>query len=61
MRSAHQGQYYKFTYSGGAIVKVIDPATYRVTGWPEGNTTFYNQAGQPIVYNQATKSWSLKK
>jgi hypothetical protein len=55
--SVHGGQYYKFTYSDGSTVKVIDPNTYRVTGWPETNTTFYNQSGQGIVYNPATKAW----
>lgn len=56
--SEHAGQYYKFSYSDGATVKVIDPATYRVTGWPETNTTFYNQAGNKIFYDAASKTWS---
>lgn len=56
--SVHEGQYYKFSYTDGSTVKVIDPSTYRVTGWPETNTTFYNQTGSRIVYNPATKNWS---
>lgn len=56
--SVHSGQYYKFSYTDGSTVKVIDPGTYRVTGWPETNTTFYNQTGSRIVYDPATKTWS---
>ncbi|MFS8048045.1 hypothetical protein [Rhizobium sp. BR 314] len=56
--SMHIGQYYKFSYSDGATVKVIDPATYKVTGWPETNTTFYNQAGNKISYDAASNTWS---
>ncbi|WFU05855.1 hypothetical protein QA648_22100 (plasmid) [Rhizobium sp. CB3171] len=56
--SEHAGQYYRFSYSDGATFKVIDPATYRVTGWPETNTTFYNQAGNKIFYDAASKTWS---
>jgi filamentous hemagglutinin len=56
--SVHGGQYYKFSYTDGSTVKVINPDTYRVTGWPENNTTFYNQAGNQIVYDPVTKTWS---
>ena len=57
-QSKHVGKYYKFTYNDGSKVKVIDPATYKTTGWPEGNTTFYNQTGNQILFNPVTKTWT---
>ncbi|WP_321851042.1 hypothetical protein [Burkholderia diffusa] len=56
--SVHGGQYYKFTYTDGSTVKVIDPSTYKVKGWPESNTTFYDQAGKPITRDPVGKKWS---
>jgi filamentous hemagglutinin len=58
-QSSHGGQYYKFTYSDGTELKVIDPATYRVLGWPEngGRTTFVNPGGMTITYDPALKTW----
>lgn len=58
--SVHSGQYYKFSYSDRLTVKVIDPNTYRVTGWPENNTKFYNQSGDGIVYDPISKVWGLE-
>ncbi|WP_207921042.1 hypothetical protein, partial [Burkholderia pyrrocinia] len=56
--SVHGGQYYKFTYTDGSTVKVIDPSTYKVTGWPESNTTFYDQAGKKINFDPVSRKWS---
>jgi Hemagglutinin repeat len=58
-QSSHGGQYYKFTYVDGAELKVIDPATYRVLGWPEngGKTTFQNPSGKVITYDPVSKTW----
>jgi hypothetical protein len=58
-QSSHGGQYYKFTYADGAELKVIDPATYRVLGWPEngGKTTFQNTSGKVITYDPVSKTW----
>nr|WP_254706876.1 hemagglutinin [Ralstonia pseudosolanacearum] len=58
--SQHGGQYYKFTYTDGSKVKVINPDTYNISGWPEKNTTFYDPAGNRIVYDLATKTWRKK-
>lgn len=58
-KSSHGGQYYKFTYADGSELKIIDPATYRVLGWPENNgkTTFLNPSGTVITYDQKSKTW----
>ncbi len=58
-KSDHAGQYYKFTYADGSELKVIDPATYRVLGWPEkgGKTTFQNPSGKVITFDPVTKTW----
>jgi hypothetical protein len=58
-KSRHGGQYYKFTFTDGSELKIIDPATYRVLGWPEnkGNTTFQNQSGKVISFDPITKTW----
>jgi hypothetical protein len=58
-QSTHGGQYYKFTYADGAELKVIDPANYRVLGWPEngGKTTFLNPGGNVITYDPVSKTW----
>jgi hypothetical protein len=58
-QSSHGGQYYKFTYADGSELKIIDPATYRVLGWPEngGNTTFTNPSGTVITYDPVSKTW----
>ncbi|MDB0573847.1 hypothetical protein LBW59_24175, partial [Ralstonia solanacearum] len=58
--SQHGGQYYKFTYTDGSKVKVINPDTYNISGWPEKNTTFYDPAGNRIVYDLVTKTWRKK-
>lgn len=55
--SQHGGEYYKFTYTDGSKIKVINPDTYNISGWPEKNTTFYDPAGNKIVYDPATKTW----
>jgi filamentous hemagglutinin len=57
VQSQHVGQYYKFSYTDGSTVKVIDPSSYVVKGWPESNTTFYNQTGTRIIYDPASKTW----
>jgi len=51
------GQYYKFSYTDGSTVKVIDPSSHVVKRWPETSATFYNQTGTRIVYDPATKTW----
>jgi filamentous hemagglutinin len=58
-QSSHVGQYYKFTYVDGSELKVIDPVTYRVLGWPEngGKTTFMNPGGKVITYDSLSKIW----
>ncbi|WP_232441589.1 hemagglutinin repeat-containing protein [Burkholderia ubonensis] len=55
--SEHQGQYYKFTFTDGSKVKVIDPATYEITGWPEKNTTFYSRTGERLVRDTKNRIW----
>lgn len=46
---AHGGSYYKFTMHDGSEVKIIDPATYN-TRTVKQNSTFFNQQGQRIVF-----------
>ncbi|WP_256735539.1 hemagglutinin repeat-containing protein [Pseudomonas sp. dw_612] len=66
--STHGGQYYKFTFTDGTKVKVIDPLNYKVQykANPAGvfeanlekNTVFYNAAGQGLTYKN--DMWMLK-
>ncbi|MGZ7460244.1 hemagglutinin repeat-containing protein [Pseudomonas sp. Ma2-10] len=66
--STHGGQYYKFTFTDGTKVKVIDPENYKVKYKAnsagvfeadlEKNTVFYNSVGQGLVYKNDI--WVLK-
>lgn len=56
--SQHKGQYYKFTFADGTDLKIIDPNTYVVSGWPErgGKTKFQDPSGKMIAYNPASRT-----
>jgi filamentous hemagglutinin len=66
--STHGGQYYKFTFTDGTKVKVIDPENYKVKYKSnsagvfeadiEKNTVFYNSSGHGLVYKNDI--WVLK-
>ncbi|WP_233203196.1 LysM peptidoglycan-binding domain-containing protein [Chitinimonas sp. BJB300] len=58
-RSVHKGEYYKFTTVDGVKVKILDPQSYQIDrrGWPEKNTTYFNQNGKAITYDLETNKW----